>query len=61
MNLQTIIPAEPTCPVCSRCGQMTRIYGIEPHSQYAKTDICTYVCDRCETVEVRIIQNVTVN
>jgi hypothetical protein len=43
------------CPPCSRCGALTRIYGVEPHSQYDKTDIRTYVCDGCETIEVRII------
>ena len=43
------------CPPCSRCGDRTRIYGIEPHSQYERTDVRTYVCDGCETVEVRLV------
>ncbi len=43
------------CPLCSRCGEMTRIYGVEPHTENDRTDIRTYVCDGCETVEVRII------
>jgi hypothetical protein len=40
---------------------MTRIYGVEPHSQYEKTDIRTYVCDGCETVEVRMIPHAALN
>jgi hypothetical protein len=64
MSLQTVITADPVCPQCpqcSRCGQATRIYGVEPHSQYEKTDIRTYVCDGCETVEVRIVPNTAIN
>jgi hypothetical protein len=62
MSLQTTSqPAALDCPDCSRCGKLTRIYGIEPHSQYEKTDIRTYVCDNCETVEVRMIPHSTLN
>lgn len=62
MSMQTIMTDAPvTAPICSRCGQLTRIYGVEPHSQYENTDIRTYVCDGCETVEVQIVPNTTVN
>lgn len=61
MSLQSSETAEVHCPSCSRCGQNTRIYGIEPHSQYTKTDIRTYVCDGCETVEVRLIPTESLN
>jgi hypothetical protein len=61
MGLQTTMTSDPSCPLCSRCGQITRIYGIEQHPQYTRTDVCTFVCDGCETVEVRIIPNATVN
>ena len=61
MSLQTSHSADITCPSCSRCGKLTRIYGVEPHSQYEKTDIRTYVCDGCETVEVRLIPQAALN
>jgi hypothetical protein len=61
MSLQTVATAAVVCPSCSRCGQMTRIYGVEPHSQYENTDIRTFVCDGCETVEVRLIPTRTIN
>jgi hypothetical protein len=61
MSLQMVMTPEPTTPICSRCGQTTRIYGVEPHSQNEKTDIRTYVCDGCETVEVRIVPNAILN
>ena len=62
MSLQTIPSAAALdCPQCSRCGQLTRIYGVEPHSQHEGTDIRTYVCDGCETVEVRMIPKASIN
>jgi hypothetical protein len=42
-------------PPCSRCGEATRIYGIEPHAATPRTDILTYVCDACQTTEVCIV------
>ena len=61
MSLQTVPSAALDCPQCSRCGQTTRIYGVEPHSQDEKTDIRTYVCEGCETVEVRMIPRAMLN
>ena len=63
MSLQTAatVPNEVVCPSCSRCGQATRIYGIEPSSEYGKMEVCTFVCDGCDTVEVRIAPNSSVN
>jgi hypothetical protein len=61
MSVQTVTPAALDCPACSRCGKLTRIYGVEPDSQSDKTDIRTYVCDGCETVEVRIIPHSALN
>jgi hypothetical protein len=42
-------------PACDSCGGATRIYGIEPHSRYAHTDIHTYVCDACDTNQVVVV------
>lgn len=61
MSLQTSAATGLFCPPCSRCGQGTRIYGVEPHSQYEKTEIRTFVCDGCETVEVRMIPTSSIN
>lgn len=51
---EQIIQKPESCPLCSRCGTLTRIYGIEPHAGTPRTDVLTYVCDACETTEVRI-------
>jgi hypothetical protein len=61
MSIQGHATAELATPRCSRCGRTTRIYGVEPHSQNDKTDVRTYVCDVCETVEVRIVPNAVSN
>ena len=55
MSLQTITTAKIPCPACSRCGSVTRVYGVEKHAEYENMDIRTFVCDGCETVEVRVI------
>jgi hypothetical protein len=53
--MSIIVPSQTIeCPACSGCGQPTRIYGIEPYSGQARTDVLTYVCDACEVTEVRI-------
>ena len=39
-------------PACQHCGGVTRLYGIEPHLAFPRTDIRTYVCTGCENVEV---------
>jgi len=39
-------------PVCPRCGNETRLYGIEPHLAFPRTDIRTYVCKSCDGIEV---------
>jgi hypothetical protein len=39
----------------------TRIYGVEPHAENEKKDIRTYVCDNCETVEVRVVPASAIN
>lgn len=41
--------APPACPIC---GDETRLYGIEPHLAFPRTDIRTYVCTNCDAVEV---------
>jgi hypothetical protein len=41
-----------TPPACPLCGDQTRLYGIEPHLAFPRTDIRTYVCKSCDGVEV---------
>lgn len=61
MSLQALSTGGIPCPACSRCGSATRVYGVERHAEYENTDIRTFVCDGCETVEVRVIQNLLLN
>ncbi len=42
-------------PPCTACEGPTRIYGIEPHSRLAETDIHTYVCDTCDTTQILVV------
>jgi len=34
--------------LCSRCGNLMRLVGSEPHPTEAKTDLLTYSCTACE-------------
>jgi len=63
MSIQTAVTAiaDVACPACSRCGRSTRVYGIERSSEYETMDVRTFVCDGCETVEVRIVPTSTIN
>jgi hypothetical protein len=40
------------CPACARCGQQTRLLGIEPHPTIAWTDLRTFVCRSCDDVQI---------
>lgn len=58
MNIMTDImmsisnTVSPLAPTCQQCGAPTRLFGIEPHPSFSRTDIRTYACDACEGVEV---------
>jgi RNase P subunit RPR2 len=39
------------CPECAECLGKTRLVGIEPHPRFAETDLCTYECTECGTVQ----------
>ncbi len=39
-------------PACQQCGSTTRLYGIEPHLSFPRTDIQTFACMSCDGVEV---------
>jgi RNase P subunit RPR2 len=53
---QIIQIAEPelkplVCPECAECLGTTRLVGIEPHPRFQRTDLCTYECNECGTVQ----------
>lgn len=37
---------------CQKCGQSTRLVGIEPHQRQANTDVWTFECTGCGNFEV---------
>ena len=50
----------PTSADCPQCGAPTRLFGIEPHPTLDRTDLHTYVCARCDCVQVKVVPLVTV-
>jgi len=42
--------------LCSRCGNLMRLVGSEPHPIEAKTDLLTYSCTACEDLLVLPVQ-----
>jgi hypothetical protein len=42
-------------PACQICGSPTRLFGLEPHPNWNRTDLHTYVCDACEGSQVQIV------
>jgi hypothetical protein len=52
MALKRDVTDSMLAPVCQHCGSATRLYGIEPHPAFPRTDIRTYACTGCEGVEV---------
>jgi hypothetical protein len=37
---------------CTKCGNPTRLVGIEPHHKIDGVDIWTFECSRCGHVEI---------
>lgn len=46
---------KPVFPACERCGGVTRLIGIEPHSTIERTELRTFVCTQCEAVQVEVV------
>jgi hypothetical protein len=42
-------------PTCDRCGAPARLFGIEPHPTISRTDLRTFVCDRCQAMQTEIV------
>jgi hypothetical protein len=42
----------PTFARCGRCDRPMRLHGIEPHMRLPDTDLHTYGCVSCGTIEV---------
>ena len=42
-------------PTCNRCGAPARLFGIEPHPTISRTDLRTFVCERCEAMQTEIV------
>jgi hypothetical protein len=38
-------------PFCLDCGGRTRLAGLESHPRLARTDIRTYECNACQSVQ----------
>jgi len=51
-NIRMNFSGTAASPACPKCGDETRLYGIEPHSAFPRTDVRTYVCKNCDGVEV---------
>lgn len=41
-------------PNCNRCGAKMRLFGIESHPTIERTDLHTFVCGQCDTVQTEI-------
>jgi hypothetical protein len=37
---------------CQKCGQSTRLLGIEPHQRLTNTDVWTFECTNCGNFDV---------
>jgi hypothetical protein len=56
MPLTASKPAEVlVCPNCERCGAQTRLFGIEAHPTVERTELRTYVCGQCDTVQTESV------
>lgn len=38
---------------CQKCGESTRLVGIEPHQRLSETDIWTFECTSCGSFEIK--------
>ncbi len=44
-----------SCPRCGRCGEATRLFGIERHPAADGTVLETYVCERCDVLQTATV------
>jgi hypothetical protein len=42
-------------PACAHCSGPTRLTGIEPHATLSRTDLQTFQCLVCETVQTQVV------
>jgi hypothetical protein len=42
-------------PACTKCGQATRLVGIEPHPTKAHTDLRTFECVACGALKAHVV------
>jgi hypothetical protein len=42
-------------PDCDRCGAGARLFGIELHPTIDRTELHTYVCERCDALQTKIV------
>lgn len=42
-------------PACTKCASRTRLVGIEPHPTKTHTDLRSYACMACESVQTAVV------
>jgi hypothetical protein len=52
INIDLMSPLPPDGPYCEVCHGRTRLVGVEPHPRLTRTDLRTYECAACESVQV---------
>ena len=55
LQINGLIPVETAGPVCAKCGAGTRLVGIEPHPTKAFTDLRTYECLACDSLQTQVV------
>jgi hypothetical protein len=58
IDLDPAWPAAPDGPFCA-CGGRTRMVGLESHPRFPRTDIRTYECVACETMQAVVAPHPT--
>jgi len=40
---------------CDRCGAEMRLFGVEPHPTIDRSELCTFVCSPCDTIQTEAV------
>jgi hypothetical protein len=54
ISIDLMAPEATPGPFCEACGGRTRLAGVEPHPRLPRTDIRTYECEACESVQTLV-------
>jgi hypothetical protein len=42
-------------PDCNRCGAKSRLFGIELHPDFDRSELRTYVCEQCDALQTEVV------